>query len=233
MSDWPLEWDTQIVRYRDQPCAGYPVQLVKAMFQGMPLDRLHLTAKSPVRVGDGDQDTPFHRYAYAHMDEGFLDAYRQMVTSVAHSYMDDPSRVVYQRVPTFRFHLPGRRATKEYHRDSDYQHPKKMLNVIVACTRMIAATDEACGNSVRVQMDAADELYLNPDLEEKDMLLFMGGVLRHGSPVNDTKLTRVSFDFRLLYEEDLPKGDVTTVSRKVPLRLGDYYARLRDARGRS
>lgn len=198
---------------RQDPRALVFRPLVQAYFES-PLE----TLQAP--LGDHDQASSLHGTAYAEIDEPFYAAYdvflrRSVVPLLA------PGDWLVQRVPTFRFHIPGAAATKEFHRDRDYGHPRETVNVIVPLTPMALTT------SVWVERGPyVDSFEPMPAMQAGDFCIFDGANRRHGSYANTTMMTRVSFDCRLLQRRHLPPRGTTTANRAVPIDIGAYYREL-------
>jgi hypothetical protein len=85
-----------------------------------------------------DQATQFHKKFYD-MANGpqcaFMEAYQKFVRYIRPFFGE--SKFLYQRIPTFRVHLPNNKAVGgRSHRDVDYNHPKDEINIVVPLTSM-------------------------------------------------------------------------------------------------
>jgi hypothetical protein len=89
------------------------------------LSRSHELVEYALFKRETDQQTIFHKRFYG-IDEHFFNVYRRFVKQVAEPYVGE--EVVYQRVPTFRVHLPDNLGVGEFHRDRDYNHQTSEIN---------------------------------------------------------------------------------------------------------
>jgi hypothetical protein len=197
--------------------AAYPFPALVADLFGTPhLDRLHERHPKPVNA-TGDQDTPAHQVFYKAF-EGIRPLYERFLREVVAPAYDDDLCV--QRIPTFRIHYPGTIAVREFHRDSDYHHQLGVMNYWLPLTPAFAS------NTIWVESepDAAD--FAPVDLRPGQVLRFSAVRLTHGNHTNDTPLTRVSFDFRVLPRSLYRDSELTSVTNGTRLTLGDYYALL-------
>ncbi len=92
--------------------------------------------------------------------------------------------------PLFRIHLPGSDSISPFHRDSDYGLASGAINVWVPLTR-VWGTNSLWLESVPGRAD-----FSPVELDYGQALIFDAVRLTHGSRLNDTDSTRVSFDFR-------------------------------------
>lgn len=197
---------------------GYP--LSQFPFPGMVADSLsvpdltELRAEDlPLRTWQTDQQSPWHADFYA----GFAKwehYFRWFVHAVIAPLVAEP--FYYQRVPTFRVHLPGNLAVGEYHRDAQYHHPAGEINFWVPLTY---AADTA---SVWIEND--DGVMTAPDVAPGSMIRFDAVNRLHGNKINDTGRSRVSFDFRALPTRLLPTDPGLTEHTKLTFAPGGYYA---------
>lgn len=194
----------------------YPFPTLVQRYFDRPLDRLH---DEPDPEPAHDQATRWHARVYSRLDGVFFDTYLRFMRHLA-TYLE-PLDWVVQAVPTFRFQIPGRTGTTEFHRDSAYGHPPETLNVIVPLTNMHGSA------AVVAQTVPYAGEYKPMIADVGEAILFHGALCRHGTYPNREGYTRVSFDARLLPRAALPTDERTTHNRKVPLALGAYYRELR------
>jgi hypothetical protein len=127
-------------------------------------------------------------------------------------------------IPTLRVHFHGNLATPEFHVDTQdgYNHPYGEINFILPLTKCLG------NNSVWVETTPGSRKFLSIEMQEGVLFGFKGGELMHGNKLNDTGLTRVSFDFRVLpidkYDEKYHK---TSATRGTKFLVGHYYKELR------
>lgn len=195
-------------------------EAVARIFGVEDLDHLHALAPG-VNIQDRaeDQKTVFHRKFYesrAEVMEVYLDFIKKWVPEVMGT--DD---LVYQTVPTFRVHLPGGLAVGEFHKDSDYAHSRREINFWLPFTHAFGS------NSIWIesQEDLGD--YRPASVPKGQVFVFPGGVLKHGNHQNETGVTRVSFDFRVIPREEFSPTGTHSVSAGVEMRIGGYYSQLK------
>ena len=97
----------------------------------------------------------------------------------------------YQSPPSFRFHYCGR-SSSVFHRDRDFGVEDGRLNV------WVPLTDVWGNNSLWLESDVGAKDYKPIAIKSGQALIFDGVNLGHGSKINTTHSTRVSFDFRVL-----------------------------------
>ena len=193
-----LEYDTE----------RYPFcQVVSEILGRSDLDRL-----TPVdeiwKVGK-DQASEYHAAFYSHLED-FLPLYRDFVRHVLFVERQQSRHILFQRVPTFRVHLPGNVAVGEQHRDGDYGHVDGEINY------WVPVTDAWGTNTIWIGDEPQSVNY-------GEALIFDGVNLLHGNKLNDTGHSRVSFDFRLLPKRLYKPRTERSVSAGVRFIVGEYW----------
>jgi hypothetical protein len=222
MIDWSssslktvLEYD--VGRY---PFAG----VVSAMFGGEALDRLGHDARYDLLTREQDQQTVFHDRFYAAVDS-FLPLYHRLLTEQVRPLFSED--IIFQRVPTFRIHLPANIAVGNFHVDSDFGHADGEINF------WLPFTDAWATNTIWVESAPGRGDYEPVPVRYGQILLFNGVRLRHGNQVNATAHTRVSVDFRVLGRSDYRPRDAATVNTGLKFTIGEYFAEFRPEDGAS
>lgn len=162
-----------------------------------------------------DQSTHYHQLFYRSFEQ-LRDLYRAFVQEVAGRVIAET--FCFQRVPTFRVHLPGNVAVGEFHSDGQYNHPEGEINFWVPLT-------EAWGsNTVWIERAPMEGGYAPaPHLRPGQFLVFDAVRWRHGNVENDTGSTRVSFDFRCIPLSQYRHTDARSVNTRQRLVIGDYF----------
>jgi hypothetical protein len=101
-------------------------------------------------------------------------------------------QLVYQKTPTFRVHLVNNLSVGEFHKDSDYGHGTNEINF------WLPFVDTFSTNTIWVESGPELEDYTPKSLDYGEILKFDGANLLHGNKINDTGITRVSVDFRVV-----------------------------------
>ena len=97
----------------------------------------------------------------------------------------------YQSPPSFRFHYSGL-GSSVFHRDRDFGVEQGRINVWVPLTNVWG------DNSLWIEGKEGTEDHQPITMRFGQLLLFDGVNISHGSKINTTSSTRVSFDFRFL-----------------------------------
>ena len=97
----------------------------------------------------------------------------------------------YQSPPSFRFHYSGL-GSSVFHRDRDFGVEQGRINVWVPLTNVWG------DNSLWIEGKEGAEDHQPITMQFGQILLFDGVNISHGSKINTTSSTRVSFDFRFL-----------------------------------
>ncbi|MFT5125019.1 MAG: hypothetical protein ACI9TH_002412 [Kiritimatiellia bacterium] len=196
-------------------------QLVQAYLQCDNLPKLHEKNAFAGRLDeDNDQSTGLHRLFYDGMDSSsaFKDLYDRFVKEVVRPQFDFD--IIFQTFPTFRIHQPNNIAVFEYHRDRDYNHNPKEINIFLPMTK---AYDS---NTFWIESVEGLEDYTPAEATYGEFLIFDGANLRHGNKENVTPDTRVSFDFRVMNIADYDEEHQLSLTSKTKGKrfiIGEYF----------
>lgn len=162
-----------------------------------------------------DQSTAYHKAFYDSF-ETLRGLYRNFLDEVVAPIIDEP--FCFQRIPTFRVHLPANVAVGEFHRDADYSHPEGEVNFWVPFTNAWETNtvwiEDALGSGNHSPA---------PPLSPGRFLMFDAVRWSHGNVANETKSTRVSFDFRCIPLSQYRPIDARTINTNQRLAIGDYF----------
>lgn len=177
------------MRVLTYPTSEFPlVERLSAALGDTDLSRLH---ELPETEAMGWRDAMRHwasRVGEAFQADG-VEVYDELVHWVLGRLGLDHA-LPYQRPPNFRVHLVGAPTASALHRDRDHTSSDRYLNVWVPLVDVGGANSllvERPGGSLRAQ-----------SLRHGQALCFNGRDLLHGSSVNTTLTTRVSFDCRVI-----------------------------------
>ncbi|MBV8480535.1 MAG: streptomycin biosynthesis protein StrG [Actinobacteria bacterium] len=202
----------------DYDLERYPLpEIVRWQFGVDELDEIHTSADYPLLTRENDQKTVFHERFYVIGDE-FFDTYHRLLVEVVQPLFGE--NLIYQRVPTFRVHLPGNVAVGEMHRDRDYSHGQGEVNLWLPFTR---AWDT---NTVWIESSEGSNDVRPYACDVGQMLMFDGVNLLHGNVKNETGKTRVSVDFRVIPESQYVAREAATINTKLSFTVGGYFADL-------
>lgn len=183
---------------------------------------------SEVRVIDQlpgrDQSNFYYKTFYnaIQKDPAFLDMYRAFIRQHIINSEQMRQLFLYQKVPTFRVHLPNNKAVGgRSHKDADYNHPKGEINYILPLTSMEGSS------SMFVESRPGLKDFHFVTLKPGQYLRFNGNQCEHGNIPNVTGWTRVSFDFRILSKADLKYAlNDRSVAQGLRFIEGEYYETL-------
>ena len=170
-----------------------------------------------------DQSTIWHKCFYKKIreDESFDFYYMTFLEDKIKPRFGE--EIVYQKIPTFRVHLPGNVSVGEFHKDKHYRNEDwaekvKELNYFVPLTKAYgtntiwAETEEDLGDFREIRADHGE------------CVEWSATKLTHGNKQNITKKTRVSFDFRVIPKSRyIEIEDNLTINTKIPFGIGGYY----------
>jgi ectoine hydroxylase-related dioxygenase (phytanoyl-CoA dioxygenase family) len=130
----------------------------------------------------------------------------------------------YQTFPTFRLQLPGEMAIHQWHYDSDpnHRHPEWEINF------QIPLTDMHGSRATWIESVPGLRDFSPMEMTVGQFAIFDGGRCLHGNKQNQTELSRLSLDFRILPWDRYVDQDATQVSISSGRRfvVGEYYQRF-------
>ena len=169
-----------------------------------------------------DQSTQWHRmfYKMIRMDKTFDKIYMNFLRE--HIKPKFGEEIVYQKIPTFRVHLPNNVSVGEFHKDMDYRNKEwaekvKEINYYVPLTKAYG-TNTIWAESEEDRGDFKP-IYSNYG----ECIEWEASKLTHGNKDNITSNTRVSFDFRIIPKSRYIESNYLTINTKIPFGIGGYY----------
>jgi hypothetical protein len=188
-----------------------------ASSMGFPLEALHEHVY-PLFLPGSDNTTETHQQFYsqhAKQEQLYLALCRRVVEVIG-----EPCFV--QRIPTYRFGLPGNRWVGNYHRDSDFGHSGYEFNAICALTVM---KDSA---ALHVERDAGSHCFEPLELDAGELILFDHIDRLHGCPLNREGVSVASIDFRFVPERfatEAFRTDATSLNTGTAFLPGHYFTK--------
>tara|TARA_Y100000310_G_C20566708_1_gene755846 strand:- start:318 stop:1016 length:699 start_codon:yes stop_codon:yes gene_type:complete len=209
-------------------------EAIEKIFQTEDLSKIHETPmgswtslanprKSEYKLLDDPvtcNDTDHHKTFYEGIKQNseFNDAYVKFIKNEIRPKLDE--KFFYQRVPSFRVHLPNNLAVGAFHKDKEYSHSQDEINIYLPITEAYKT------NTIWVESEE-DKQDMHP-LEARygEYYIWNGANLLHGNKVNETEKTRVSIDFRILRMKDyrLEEATKTSISQGTKMMVGEYWA---------
>lgn len=200
--------------------------IVRAIFDCNDLQYIHQELPSHIvydklhKLGE-DNKTWYHEKFYEPINNGnseFQRLYEDFVVSFI-SKETKLEKFLYQKSPTFRVHAPNNVAVGGWHRDRDYNHSTKEINVFLPLTSAFKT------NTLWVEQSEDSRDYHPLEASYGEIYFWDGANLKHGNKTNKTGVSRVSVDFRILpYEHYVEDNEKTSVCRGKRFILGDYYS---------
>jgi hypothetical protein len=211
--------------------AAYDFQdVVRRIFGVEDLQQTHLL-RPPVSeqiTFDDDTKTWFHKtYYQSPVYPEMIALYDRFVREVILPRYSDSAYAV-QVDPSFRIHLPNNTALGArlddvgesigLHCDADYNHQPGEVNFILPLTPMFDT------NSVYVESAPGKGDYHPANVPIGSVFCFYGNKCRHFNRRNDTGVSRLSIDFRVIPMKDYDANwPAVSVHGKRPLTLGGYF----------
>jgi len=124
---------------------------------------------------------------------------------------------LYQKIPTFRVHLPNNVAVAQFHKDRHYNHNPWETNISLPIT--------CCegNNAIWIESEEDKTDYYPMEGSYGTYFVFDGANLCHGNKLNDTDSTRISIDFRILPLDKYQENEKTSVAVNTKMTIGDYW----------
>jgi len=172
-----------------------------------------------------NSNTKCHNLFYSKLRKGwpeFEETYDNFISEFVRPLLKED--FIYQRWPTLRVHVPQNWATPDFHRDSQegYDHPLGEKNFILPFTKCYD-TNTVWTES---QSDKAD--FKPIEMQWGDLITFNGNICRHGNKINETSITRVTYDFRVLPLSDYHPGrNKASGTKGTKFEVGHYYKKLK------
>lgn len=201
------EYDTSIFDFRG---------LVSRILEVEDLENIHKNEEYDVLTREQDQSTSWHTKFYENkvrFNQLYYEFIRQVVKPIFENEL-----IVYQTTPTFRVHLNGNVSLGEFHKDSDYGHPKNEINF------WIPFTDTFSTNTIWVESHKGLGNYTPKSINYGEMLKFDGANYMYGNKVNDTGISVLSIDFRVIKYSDFVPSENTTINTNLKFDIGEYYS---------
>jgi len=188
------------------------------------LDDIHIHDKFKGILTDvdgefSDQGQDLHLKFYRSMDNdpSFKQLYDKFVKEVIRLNFEHD--IIYQKYPTFRIHQPDNICVFEWHKDKEFNHNPKEINVYLPITSAFGT------NTFWTETSEDKGDYFPVEAEHGEYILWNGANLRHGNKINDTSKTRISFDFRIMkyadYDESISNNN--SLTKKTKFIIGDYF----------
>jgi hypothetical protein len=201
----------------------YPFKsIVSNWLDTRDLHKLHEIREYKHFDREHDQSTQWHKmfYRMIRIDKTFDKIYMNFLEVYIKPRFGE--EIVYQKIPTFRVHLPNNVSVGEFHKDMDYRNKEwaekvKEINYYVPLTK-------AYGTNTIWAESEEDKGDFKPICSNYgECIEWEASKLTHGNKDNITSNTRVSFDFRIIPKSRYIESNYLTINTKIPFGIGGYY----------
>ena len=144
----------------------------------------------------------------------FIKLYIKLLFFLQNKYFKE--KIIIQKKPTLRIHLPERISVGGYHRDSDYGHPKENINC------WLPFNDAFQTATLWLEREPYKQKFKPVNVKYGQILIF-DSRLKHGVEVNKENYTRYSMDFRVQKKKDYKPSNKTSPKNKIKFSIGGYF----------
>ena len=206
-----LQYDTARLPFKEA--------VQKALDVDYPLEDLHKFFSWELKNRETDQFTPLHKQYYDNFELVVAPLWERFVSEVIAPKMQGD--FLYQKIPTFRVQLPNNVAVGEFHKDSKYGHQEGALNLYIPFTELNKY------NTIQVETKEGSNEYTPMICRYGEFFEWDGITRNHGNLVNESNITRVSIDARIVLvsvAREMPPAK--SINMNTPLVEGGYYKRF-------
>lgn len=186
------------------------------------LSKLHEIRQYKHFDREHDQSTQWHKmfYTMIRIDKTFSKVYVNFLTDIIKPRFNE--EIVYQKIPTFRIHLPGNVSVGEFHKDKDYRN-KEWAEKVREVNYYLPLTKAYGTNTIWAESKEDKGDFKSIDSGYGECVEWEASKLTHGNKDNVTSITRVSMDFRIIPKSRYIESNHLTINTKVPFGVGGYY----------
>ena len=202
----------------------YPFQdIVNDWLEVDDLTKLHEFKQYKLFKRINDQSSMWHKMFYnqIRIDSRFDDIYMRFLKEYVKPRYNG-EEIMYQKIPTFRVHLPDNISVGEFHKDKSYRDTE-WAEKVQEVNYFLPFTKAYGTNTIwtETQEDLGDFQEIRADYGE--CVEWSATNLTHGNKVNRTSKTRVSIDFRVIPKSRYLGSDYLTINASIPFKVGGYY----------
>ena len=186
------------------------------------ISNLHIKRTYDLFERENDQSTIWHKCFYRQIrkDSSFNNIYIKFLTEVIKPRFNE--KIVYQKIPTFRVHLPGNLAVGEFHKDKHYRN-EEWANKVQELNYFVPLTKAYGTNTIWAETEEDRGDFKEMRANYGECVEWNASKLTHGNKQNVTKVTRVSFDFRVIPKSRYIESNHLKINTKIPFGIGGYY----------
>jgi len=210
-------------------------ELLTSLFEVPSLELLHVFHKNMIQTGNiewkDESDSKFHKIFYSKLNlkgpgnrwNEMIDCYDRFVKNEIKSKLDSNTEFLVQQFPSFRVQTPNSKAIHKWHYDSDedHGHPIGEINVQIPITVMYDTS------ATWIESIPGMSNFAPMNMFPGQYSIFNGNKCTHGNKKNETGITRVSFDFRIIPKKVLENQRLnTSATLGMKFTIGEYYREM-------
>ncbi len=197
---------------------NYPFKTILESLYGCDLERLHESLGNFEKFErNNDQSTLVHKVFYSNFSKVIQPIYERFIENFI-SKIVSPHQFYYQLIPTFRVGLPGNVFVGEFHKDTAYNHKGYELNFNLGLSNY-------CGQAaLKAETKPNSNEFITLECPYGEIFSFDHIDCLHGSNLNQSNETMVSFDFRLALHELYFESNASSVNLKTSFKPGSYFS---------
>lgn len=170
---------------------------------------------------ENDQSTEHHKLFYKWMETPvFIKLYRSFIQEYIRPLYKD--KIVVQRKPTFRICYPNNIAVGEFHKDKWYRDSAWAVKV-KELNFFLPFTDAFDTNTIWVESEEDKKDFTPMNCKYGEFIQWDGPNLLHGNYINETGLTRISVDFRVIEYSNYIPSEKGSINLNTKFKIGEYY----------
>ncbi len=179
-----------------------------------------------------DSESYYHKLFYKeikNLNSNLRKTWEIFISEEIRSHFPNEKCLIIQKLPNIRIHIPNGVAIKRWHCDSDkdHKHPLGEVNCVMPFTKMYDS-NSLWRESVQGKGD-----FKPFKLKFGEMVYWDGNTCIHGNKINNTDITRISFDFRVFFKDKYEKyisnsnkTFSTTATMGTKFLVGEYYKEI-------
>ena len=169
-----------------------------------------------------DQSTQWHKmfYMMIRIDNTFDKTYMNFLREYIKPRFGE--EIVYQKIPTFRVHLPNNVSVGEFHKDKDYRN-KEWAEKVKEVNYYLPLTKAYGTNTIWTESEEDKSDFKPIYSNYGECVEWEASKLTHGNKDNVTSITRVSVDFRVIPKSRYIESNHLTINTKIRFDVGGYY----------
>ena len=187
------------------------------------LSKLHEIREYEHFIRENDQSSMWHKkfYELIREDETFNNIYIPFLRDIIKPRFNE--EIVYQKIPTFRVHLPNNIAVGEYHKDKNYRD-EVWAEKVKETNYYLPFTKAYEGNTIWAESKEDKGDFKPMTCEYGECYEWDASNLMHGNKDNSTPDTRVSVDFRVIPKSRYRDSGHKTINTETEFKIGGYYS---------